>query len=64
MSPDITDLLGNDVRKPTALVHFERDMSLTEQKVMTLIIFHCQVADKDESGFYHIRKNFIRRFLG
>ncbi len=64
MSPDITDLLGNDVRKPTALVHFERDMSLTEQKVMTLIIFHCQVADKDESGFYHIRKGFVRRFLG
>ncbi|MDS4031542.1 MAG: replication initiation protein [Candidatus Contendobacter sp.] len=64
MSPDITDLLGNDVRKPTALVHFERDMPLTEQKVMTLIIFHCQVADKDESGFYHIRKNFVRRFLG
>lgn len=64
MSPDITDLLGNDVRKPTALVHFERDMSLTEQKVMTLIIFHCQVAEKDESGFYHIRKNFVRRFLG
>ena len=64
MSPDITDLLGNDVRKPTALVHFERDMSLTEQKVMTLIIFHCQVAEKDESGFYHIRKSFVRRFLG
>jgi hypothetical protein len=64
MSPDITDLLGNDVRKPTALVHFERDMSLTEQKVMTLIIFHCQIADKDESGFYHIRKSFVRRFLG
>jgi hypothetical protein len=64
MSPDITDLLGNDVRKPTALVHFERDMSLTEQKVMTLIIFHCQIAEKDESGFYHIRKSFVRRFLG
>ena len=64
ISPDITDLLGNDVRKPTALVHFERDMSLTEQKVMTLIIFHCQIADKDDSGFYHIRKSFVRRFLG
>lgn len=64
MSPDITDLLSNDVRKPTALVHFERDMSLTEQKVMTLIIFHCQVAEKDEGGFYHIRKGFVRRFLG
>lgn len=64
MSTDITDLLSNDVRKPTALVHFERDMSLTEQKVMTLIIFHCQVAGKDEGGFYHIRKSFVRRFLG
>ena len=64
MSTEITDLLSNDVRKPTALVHFERDMSLTEQKVMTLIIFHCQVAGKDENGFYHIRKSFVRRFLG
>lgn len=60
----INDLLGNDVKKPTALVHFERDMSLTEQKVMTLIIFHCQVADKDKRGLYYIKKSFVRRFLG
>lgn len=64
MSLSINDLLSNDVKKPTALVHFERDMSLTEQKVMTLIIFHCQVADKDERGLYYIKKSFVRRFLG
>lgn len=64
VSLSINDLLGNDVKKPTALVHFERDMSLTEQKVMTLIIFHCQVADKDERGLYYIKKSFVRRFLG
>jgi len=64
VSLSINDLLSNDVKKPTALVHFERDMSLTEQKVMTLIIFHCQVADKDERGLYYIKKSFVRRFLG
>lgn len=64
MTPDIDHLLSSDFRKPTALVHFERDMTLTEQKVMTLIVFHCQVAEKDENGLYHIRKSFVRRFLG
>ena len=61
---DIQRLLSSDVRKPTALVHFEREMSLIEQKLMTLIIFHCQIKNSDERGFYYIRKSFIREFLG
>lgn len=63
MSP-IPQVLSNDIRKPTALVHFERSLSLVEQKVMTLIIFHCQVSERDDRGFYYIKKNFIREFLG
>lgn len=61
---DIQRLLSSDVRKPTALVHFEREMSLIEQKLMTLIIFHCQLKNSDKNGFYYIRKSFIREFLG
>lgn len=60
----VPQLLSSDVRKPSALVHFERELSPIEQKVMTLIIFHCQVSDKDESGFYYIKKSFIREFVG
>lgn len=61
---DVSPLLDNNIRKPTALVHFERSLSVVEQKVMTLIIFHCQVAEKDDKGFYYIKKNFVREFLG
>jgi len=60
----IPQMLDNNVRKPTALIHFERSLSVVEQKVMTLVIFHCQVAEKDEQGFYYIKKNFVREFLG
>ncbi len=60
----IQQLLSSDVRKPTALVHFEREMLLVEQKLMTLIIFHCQLKNKDDKGFYYIKKSFIREFLG
>ena len=60
----VPQLLSSDVKKPTALVHFEHELSPLEQKVMTLIIFHCQLADKDESGFYYIKKSFIREFVG
>ena len=60
----IPQLLDSNVRKPTALIHFERSLSVVEQKVMTLIIFHCQVAEKDGEGFYYIKKNFVREFLG
>lgn len=61
---DVSQLLDNHMRKPTALIHFERELSVIEQKVMTLIIFHCQVMEKDNKGFYYIKKNFVREFLG
>ena len=60
----IPQRLDNHLRKPTALIHFERSLSVVEQKVMTLIIFHCQMAEKDSQGFYYIKKNFVREFLG
>jgi hypothetical protein len=60
----IPQMLDNNMRKPTALIHFERSLSVVEQKVMTLIIFHCQMTEKDPQGFYYIKKNFIREFLG
>ncbi len=63
MKPE-PQLLGSNVRKPTALVHFERALSTLEQKIMTIIIFHCQISEKDERGFYYIKKSFIREFLG
>ena len=30
------------IRKPTALIHFERELLVVAQKVMTLIVAHCQ----------------------
>jgi len=60
----VLKLLGDDIKKPSALVHFEREMSPVEQKIMTLIIFHSQVTDSDEKGFYYIKKSFVREFLG
>lgn len=42
------------VRKPTALIHFERELSVVAQKVMTLIVAHCQKATKNAEGFYLI----------
>ncbi len=60
----VLKLLGDDIRKPSALVHFEREMSPVEQKIMTLIIFHSQVMDSDDKGFYYIKKSFIRELLG
>jgi len=60
----VLKLLGNDIKKPSALVHFEREMAPAEQKIMTLIIFHAQVMNSDDKGFYYIKKSFIREFLG
>jgi hypothetical protein len=60
----IPQVFDNNMRKPTALIHFERSLSVVEQKVMTLIIFHCQMTEKDAQGFYYIKKNFVREFLG
>lgn len=52
------------VRKPTALIHFERELSVIAQKVMTLIVAHCQKATKNDQGFYFIEKRRICEFLG
>ena len=52
------------VRKPTALIHFERELSVVAQKVMTLIVAHCQKATKNAEGFYLIEKRQVCEFLG
>ena len=51
------------IRKPTALIHFERELSVVAQKVMTLIVAHCQKATKDTQGFYFIEKRKVCEFL-
>lgn len=52
------------IRKPTALIHFERELSVVAQKVMTLIVAHCQKATKNDQGFYFIEKQQVCEFLG
>jgi hypothetical protein len=52
------------IRKPTALIHFERELSAVAQKVMTLIVMHCQKATKNAQGFYLIEKRQVCAFLG
>ena len=52
------------IRKPTALIHFERDLSVIAQKVMTLIVAHCQKEIKNAQGFYMIEKHQVCRLLG
>ena len=52
------------IRKPTALIHFERELSVIAQKVMTLIVAHCQEATKNAQGFYFIEKRRVCEFLG
>ncbi len=52
------------IRKPTALIHFERELSVIAQKVMTLIVAHCQKATKNTQGFYLIEKRQVCEFLG
>ena len=52
------------IRKPTALIHFERELSVVAQKVMTLIVAHCQKAVKNDQGFYFIEKCKVCEFLG
>ena len=52
------------IRKPTALIHFERELSVIAQKVMTLIVAHCQKATKNDQGFYFIEKRRVCEFLG
>ena len=52
------------IHKPTALIHFERELSVVAQKVMTLIIAHCQKSTKNPHGFYFIEKRKVCEFLG
>ena len=52
------------IRKPTALIHFERELSVVAQKVMTLIVAHCQKATKNARGFYLIEKRQVCEALG
>jgi hypothetical protein len=52
------------IHKPTALIHFERDLSVVAQKVMTLIVAHCQKETKNDQGFYLIEKRRVCELLG
>ena len=52
------------IRKPTALIHFERELSVVAQKVMTLIVAHCQKETKNDQGFYLIEKRRVCELLG
>jgi hypothetical protein len=52
------------IRKPTALIHFERELSVVAQKVMTLIVVHCQREIKNAQGFYLIGKRQVCEALG
>lgn len=60
----ISRLLSSDIKKPTALVHFQRNMSQIEQRIMTLLIFNTQETEPDDKGNYEIRAQFVMDFLG
>lgn len=60
----ITRLLGSDIKKPTALVHFQRQMSQVAQRIMTLLIFNAQETEPDAKGLYEARVKFVHDFLG
>jgi hypothetical protein len=60
----LTRLLSSDVKKPTALVHFQRRMSAVAQRVMTLLIFNTQESEPDAKGHFDIRAAFVQDFLG
>jgi hypothetical protein len=50
----ITRLLGSDIKKPTALVHFQRQMSQVAQRIMTLLIFNAQETEPDTKGLRYL----------
>jgi hypothetical protein len=60
----ITRLLGSDIKKPTALVHFQRQMSQVAQRIMTPLIFNAQESEPDDKGHYEARVKFVHDFLG
>ncbi|MBC8550080.1 MAG: replication initiation protein, partial [Candidatus Brocadiales bacterium] len=60
----MNQLLTKSVRKPTSLVHFKRAMSLPEQKIITLIVYHLEHSERDQHGFYYLDKRFVRDIIG
>lgn len=60
----ITSLLASHVRKPTAIVHFRRDMSSLEQKLITIISYHVQLSESDNQGFYFIDLAVVKKLVG
>ena len=59
----IDRFMNGEVKKPTVLVHYERNISITAQKLITLLVFHIQISEKEKDEFYYIHKRFVRRFI-
>lgn len=57
-------LLNTDVKKPTALIHFQRNLSSLAQRAMTLAIFNAQETEPDKNGNYSMRARFAMEFGG
>lgn len=62
--PDVLQLLASDVRKPTALIHFNRLSSILDQRMMTLLIYNAQTTQKDENEMYWIDARTIKEMIG
>lgn len=62
--PDVLQLLASDVKKPTALIHFNRLSSILDQRMMTLLIYNAQTTRKDESEMYWIDAKTIKEMIG
>lgn len=62
--PDVLQLLASDVRKPTALIHFNRLSSILDQRMMTLLIYNAQTTQKDENDMYWIDARTIKEMIG
>lgn len=60
----ISNLLSSDIKKPTALVHFQRTLSPIEQRIMTLLVFNAQQSEPDAKGNHEIQAQFVMDFLG
>ncbi|ETR68018.1 MAG: hypothetical protein OMM_10957 [Candidatus Magnetoglobus multicellularis str. Araruama] len=58
----VNEILSGKIKKPTALVHYERKLSIRAQKLITLIVFHLQAAEKKDR-FYYISKKFVRKYI-
>lgn len=62
--PDVLQLLASDVKKPTALVHFNRLPSGLDQRIMTLLIYNAQNSRRDDSDLYWIDARDIKDMIG